>query len=100
MRGYTCSSALSAIREILYHPVKDDVELVSEIKGVLREIEDAAEPSSRASAQVELAATVPAVAAANTASDAICGDTSSCCEYLTIVRKCTGSFKCSGKRHA
>jgi hypothetical protein len=68
MRGYTCSSALSAIREILYHPVKYDVELVSEIKGVLREIEDAAEPSGRASAQGELAATVPPVGAANSQS--------------------------------
>ena len=71
MRGYTCSSALSAIREILYHPVKYDVELVSEIKGVLREIADAAEPSGRASAQGELAATVPPVGAANTGSLAI-----------------------------
>ena len=54
----------------------------------------------RASKSAESPGTVPPVGAANTASDAICGDTSSCCEYLTIVRKCTGSFKCSGKRHA
>jgi hypothetical protein len=72
MRGYTCSSALIAVREILYHPVKDDVELVAEIKHVLLEIEDAAEHSDRASVKAELAATVrPETGPANNARDAI-----------------------------
>jgi hypothetical protein len=40
MPGYSISQALAAIREILYHPVKTDKELLEEIMMVITETEE------------------------------------------------------------